>query len=122
MALAVFEDEFDLHHASSPEWRAISDLFNNAIHRSKSSYLRARHAPTHDPEPGSAGLAGGLRLRPQRALVETMMGRYKAIIGPRLRARDWRGQRTEAAVAVAVLNRMLGAARPNSVRTSTLAA
>jgi len=67
-------------------------------------------------------LAGGLRLRPQRALVETTMGRYKAIIGPRLRARDWRGQRTEAAVAVAVLNRMLGAGRPNSVRTSTVAA
>ena len=50
------------------------------------------------------------------------VGRYKAIIGPRLRARDWRGQRTEAAVAVAVLNRMLGAGRPNSVRTSTVAA
>ena len=58
----------------------------------------------------------------KRALVETTMGRYKAIIGPRLRARDWRGQRTEAAVPVAVLNRMLGAGRPNSVRTSALAA
>lgn len=31
MALAVFEDDFDLHHASSPEWRAIFDLFNNAM-------------------------------------------------------------------------------------------
>ena len=58
----------------------------------------------------------------KRALVETTMGRYKAIIGPRLRTRDWRGQQTEAAVAVAVLNRMLGAGRPNSVRTSTVAA
>lgn len=58
----------------------------------------------------------------KRALVETTMGRYKAIIGPRLRARDWRGQRSEAAVAVAVLNRMLGAGRPNCVRTSALAA
>lgn len=57
-----------------------------------------------------------------RALVETTMGRYKSIIGPRLRARDWRGQRTEAAVAVAVLNRMLSAGRPNSVRTSVLVA
>ena len=43
----------------------------------------------------------------KRALVGTTMGRYKAIIGPRLRARDRRGQRIEAAVAVAVLNRML---------------
>ena len=32
-----------------------------------------------------------------RALVETTMGRYKAIIDERLRARDWRGQRTVAA-------------------------
>jgi hypothetical protein len=44
------------------------------------------------------------------------------ILGPRLRTRDWWGQQTEAAVAVAVLNRMLGAGRPNSVRTSTVAA
>src|SRR5665647_2137325 len=57
-----------------------------------------------------------------RALVETTMGRYKAIIGARLRARDWRGQCTEAGVAVAVLNRMLSAGRPNSVRTTTVAA
>ena len=49
-----------------------------------------------------------------RALVETTMGRYKAIIGPRLRARDGRGQCTEAGVAVAVLNRMLSTGRPNS--------
>ena len=55
-----------------------------------------------------------------RALVETTMGRFKAIIGPRLRAHDWKGQRTEAAVAVAVLNRMLSAGRPNSVRNSSL--
>ena len=43
-----------------------------------------------------------------------------AIIGPKLRARDSRGQRAEANVAVAVLNRMLNAGRPNSVRTSAV--
>jgi transposase len=52
----------------------------------------------------------------RRSLVETTMGRYKAIIGPRLRARSLSGQRAEAAVGVAVLNRMLHAARPQSVR------
>jgi len=57
----------------------------------------------------------------KRALVEATMGRYKAIIGPRLRARHWDGQQTEATIAVAVLNRMLGAGRPNSVRTSAMA-
>jgi hypothetical protein len=39
----------------------------------------------------------------KRALVETTMGRYKTIIGPRLRARHWPGQQAEAAMAVAVL-------------------
>ena len=52
----------------------------------------------------------------RRALVETAMGRYKAIIGRRLRARSLSGQRTETAVGVAVLNRMLHAGPPNSVR------
>ena len=58
----------------------------------------------------------------KRALVETTMDRFKAIIGPKLRARDARGQRAEANVAVAVLNRILDAGRPNSVRTSAVAA
>jgi hypothetical protein len=54
----------------------------------------------------------------KRALVETAMGRYKFIVGARLRARDWRGQKTEAAIGVAVFNRMLAAGRPNSVRSA----
>jgi hypothetical protein len=58
----------------------------------------------------------------KRALVETAMGRYKSIIGARLRARYWRGQQAEAAIAVEVLNRMLGAGRPKSVRTSAMTA
>jgi hypothetical protein len=52
----------------------------------------------------------------QRSLVETTMGRYKALIGPRLRARGFAAQQTEAAIGVAVLNRMLVAGRPDSVR------
>ncbi len=51
----------------------------------------------------------------RRALVETAMGRYKAIIGRRLRARSL-SRRQETAVGVAVLNRMLHAGPPNSVR------
>lgn len=57
----------------------------------------------------------------QRSLVETAMGRYKGIIGPGLRARSLPGQRAETAVGVAVLNRMLHAGRPNSVRASRMA-
>jgi Transposase DDE domain len=52
----------------------------------------------------------------QRSLVETTMGRYKALIGPRLRARGFAAQQTEAAIGVADLNRMLAAGRPDSVR------
>jgi len=52
----------------------------------------------------------------QRSLVETTMGRYKALIGPRLRARGFAAQQTEATIGVAVLNRMLAAGCPNSIR------
>ena len=52
----------------------------------------------------------------QRALVETTMGRYRSLIGPRLRARRFEAQQTEAAIGVVVLNQMLVAARPDSVR------
>jgi transposase len=52
----------------------------------------------------------------QRSLVETTMGRYKTLIGPRLRSRGFAAQQTEAAVGMAVLNRMLATGRPDSVR------
>ncbi|MEA2773177.1 MAG: hypothetical protein QOD93_6139, partial [Acetobacteraceae bacterium] len=52
----------------------------------------------------------------QRSLIETMMGRYKALIGPRLHARGFPAQQTEAAIGVKVLNRMLVSGRPESVR------
>jgi hypothetical protein len=58
----------------------------------------------------------------QRSLVETTMGRYKSLIGPRLRARGFAAQQTEAAIGVAVLNRMLAAGRPDSVRSQRVAA
>lgn len=53
----------------------------------------------------------------RRALVETTMGRYKSLIGPRLRARGFEAQQTEVAIGAAVLNRMLAAGRPKSVRS-----
>ena len=44
------------------------------------------------------------------------MGRYKALMDPHLHARNLAGQSTEAAVGMAVLNRMFNTARRNSVR------
>jgi hypothetical protein len=58
----------------------------------------------------------------QRSLVETTMGRYKALIGARLRARGFAAQQTEATIGVVVLNRMLAAGRPNSVRVQRVIA
>ncbi len=39
------------------------------------------------------------------------MGRYKTLIGPRLRGRGFAAQQSEAAIGVAVLNRMLACGR-----------
>ena len=58
----------------------------------------------------------------QRSLVETTTGRYKTLIGPRLRARGFAAQRTEAAIGVAVLNWMLVAGHPDSVRRQPVTA
>ena len=54
----------------------------------------------------------------RRSLAETGIGRYKAAIGPRLRARTLPGQQGEAAIAVEVLNRMIRTAKPVSVRAA----
>src|SRR5271165_1275589 len=58
----------------------------------------------------------------QRSLVETTMGRYKALIRPRLHARGFPAQQNEAAIGVAVLNRMLASGRPESVRCKRVSA
>jgi hypothetical protein len=58
----------------------------------------------------------------KRSLVEAAIGRYKSIIGHRLRARSFRAQQTEVAIGCAVLNRMLACARPKSVRSKTTTA
>ncbi|WP_405049238.1 transposase [Rhizobium sp. NZLR1b] len=50
----------------------------------------------------------------KRPLIETAIGRYKSIIGHRLRARSFGAQQTEVAIGYAVLNRMLACARPKS--------
>jgi len=53
----------------------------------------------------------------KRSLVEPTIGRYKANIGRRLRARSFGAQQTEVAIGCAVLNRMLACERPKSVRS-----
>jgi hypothetical protein len=52
----------------------------------------------------------------RRNHAETTMGRYKHLIGPKLRARSQPGQHGEVALAVQTLNRMIREAKPVSVR------
>ena len=42
----------------------------------------------------------------QRSRIEAQMSRRKAVIGPKLKARTFANQRTEAAIGVGILNRM----------------
>ena len=48
--------------------------------------------------------------------VETTMGRYKHLIGPKLRARRRPAQLGEVALAIQVLNRMIREAKPVAIR------
>jgi hypothetical protein len=52
----------------------------------------------------------------RRALVESAIGRLKRVIGDSLRSRTDQRRRTETAIAVNVLNRMLELGRPKCVR------
>ena len=52
----------------------------------------------------------------RRNAAETAVGRYKRLIGPRLRARNVAAQAGEVALAVQVLNRMIRQAKPVMVR------
>ena len=54
----------------------------------------------------------------QRALVESAIGRLKRVIGDALRSRKDRRRKTEVAIAVHALNRMLELGRPKSVLTA----
>lgn len=54
----------------------------------------------------------------QRSRGETLMGRWKAVIGPKLKARSFENQKTEAKIGVCVLNKMTGLGRPRFERTA----
>lgn len=52
----------------------------------------------------------------QRSRSETLMGRWKTVIGPRLESREFENQMTEGRIGVRILNRMTGLGRPNFKR------
>jgi hypothetical protein len=53
----------------------------------------------------------------QRSRGETLMGRWKKVIGPKLTTRNFKNQKTEVQIGVRVLNQMTGLGRPSFERT-----
>ena len=54
----------------------------------------------------------------QRSRGETFMGRWKTVIGPKLKARNFENQKIEVKIGVRILNRMTGLGRPHFERTA----
>lgn len=54
----------------------------------------------------------------QRSRGETLMGRWKTVIGPKLKARGFENQKAEAKIGVRILNRMTELGRPSFERTA----
>ncbi len=54
----------------------------------------------------------------QRSRSETLMGRWKAVIRPKLKARGFETQKTETQIGARVLNRMTKLGRPRFERTA----
>jgi hypothetical protein len=54
----------------------------------------------------------------QRSRIETQLGRWKTVIGSKLKARDAENQKTEAKIGVRILNRMTELGRPKFERTA----
>ena len=80
---------------------------------------RLHAAPRHVP-PGDRCAMGWQKAVDygRRSLGETAISRYKALIGPSLRARTLPAQKTEARAACAVLNRMTRLGMPVSQRVA----
>ena len=52
----------------------------------------------------------------RRSRGEAQIGRWKAVIGGKLRARKFENQKTEAGIGAKILNRMTGLGRPHFER------
>lgn len=114
------EPTYDAVADHSPDAAVIIPPRANAVERqdADSSSQRARHIAAINADgrmKWQAATGYG-----KRSMVETAIGRYKSIIGRRLRARSFAAQKMEVALGCAVLNRMLACARPKSVRCKTV--
>ena len=73
------------------------------------------HAPTAPPALGLSDAKPScefdqilvVRLYNQRSRVETLLGRWKMVIGPKLKARSFPNQKTQAKIGTHILNKMI---------------
>ena len=54
----------------------------------------------------------------QRSRGETLMARWNAVIGPKLKAKSFENQKTEAKIGAQILDRITELGRPNFERTA----
>ncbi|MFW8609919.1 hypothetical protein [Rhizobium beringeri] len=79
------------------------------------SICRDRHIAENQPKRMAWQKSTGYN---KRSRAETQMGRWKAVIGPKLKARHFDNQKTEAKIGVRVLNRMTELGRPKFERVA----
>ncbi|SDP70745.1 hypothetical protein SAMN04488512_12932, partial [Sulfitobacter litoralis] len=79
------------------------------------SILKRTERTQYQPTGGPCNNATGYN---QRSRGETLMGRWKVVIGPKLKARTFENQKTEAKIGVRVLNWMTGLGHPSFERTA----
>jgi hypothetical protein len=101
----------------NPKARIVIPPRSNAVARTDTaaSSQRGDHIASINTD-GRSEMAGVYRRRQTCFGRNSNGGRYKRIIGRRLRARSFQAQPTEVTIGCAVLNRMLACARPKSVR------
>jgi hypothetical protein len=83
----------------------------------------AQHTTSRDRHIAEIGSKGRIAWQKssgynQRSRAETLMSRWKTAIGPKLKARSFKHQKTEAKIGDRILNRMTELGRPNFERTT----
>ncbi len=92
-----------------------SGRMNGPLHR-RDDAAEVAALPDQIQGPMALFTGDGAYDRPTFVYAAVHIGRFKQVIGDRLRFHRTDARATEVAIAVAVLNRMLDFGRPNSVR------
>ena len=112
------QPEIFWRHALVRSWRSLSHLPRLPLPALNRCWFHlSAIAMLQKSRPKGYGMAKIRRLQ-QAQRAETQMGRWKAVIGPKLKARHFDNQKTEAKIGVRVLNRMTELGRPKFERVA----